>query len=114
MTCEKERRKKENDPNDTKVPNLRVWRIQKISIFPPKINRRIVAIFWHENWITEFQIDWKICKLIHFFAKNPKLFFWILAPKMAKIPLLIFGVKIETFKVSLLDFQWKNSKILPE
>ena len=87
---------------------------KKISIFPPKINRRIVAIFWHENWITEFQIDWKIGKLIHFFAKNPKLFFWIFAPKMAKISLLIFGVKIETFKVSLLDFQGKNSKILPE
>ena len=56
MTCEKERRKKENDPNDTKVPNLRVWRIQKISIFPPKINRRIVAIFGTKIELQNFKL----------------------------------------------------------
>ena len=66
MTCEKERRKKENDPNDTKVPNLRVWQIQKFQFS----RQKSIVVLW-----PEFQIDWKIGKMSNFFAKNPKLFF---------------------------------------
>ena len=152
MTCEKERRKKENDPNDTKVPNLRVWQIQKIQfsrqksivvlwpffgtkielqnfkligksvnclIFSPKIQnysleknlnfrakngQHFPVNYWRKNWTILIENPWNFSflhlrKELNFRAKNGRN---------------MSGVKIETFKVSLLDFQWKNSKILPE
>lgn len=109
MTCEKERRKKENDPNDTKVPNLRVWQIQKFQFSRQKSIVVLWPFFGTKIELQNFKLIGKSVNWFIFSLKIQNYSFEFLRQKWPKYHCWFLALKLKHLKWVCLTF---NERIL--
>ena len=105
MTCEKERRKKENDPNDTKVPNLRVWQIQKFQFSRQKSIVVLWPFFGTKIELQNFKLIGKSVNWFIFSQKIQNYSFEFLRQKWPKYHCWFLALKLKHLKWVCLTFK---------